>query len=120
MTFAPVRVMFDTNIFDQILEHPGTLELLNSLTERNLIVYGPSKFGGAIYGHGTGSVHIDHIMSSNPKDAEDALIGITADANADILVTNEKDLRKRIQAQKPALEVLCFDEFIVRMRSLES
>ena len=118
---GPVRVMLDTNVFDEVLDHPCTLQLLNGLTERNLIVIltthvqadeiaaipdakrerraaieavyaqlimteistsgaicGISKVGLSSLGDGSGSLCIGDIMRSNTRDAEDALIAITA------------------------------------------
>jgi hypothetical protein len=85
-------------------------------------LFGVSQFGGAIFGDGgTGPLQIGDIMTTNPADAEDALIAITAAVHADILVTNEvKKLPKRIKRKTDRLEVLPFEEFLERMRALKS
>jgi len=82
-------------------------------------IWGVSRFDRSMWGDGSGSLRIGDIMRSNPKDAEDALIAITAAASADIFVTAEtKELPNRIKAKGTALEVLSFEEFMARMRAL--
>lgn len=82
-------------------------------------VFGVSKWDQSMWGDGSGTLRISDIMRTNPKDAEDALIAITADANADIFVTAEtKDLPNRIKARGTALQVLGYEDFMARMRAL--
>ena len=82
-------------------------------------VWDVSKWNRSRWGDGAGGLRIGDIMRSNPEDAEDALIAITADANADVFVTAEtKDLPKRIRARGTALKVLDFSAFVAWMRAL--
>lgn len=93
-------------------------QLIKTVIPTDGMIWGVSKWGAGNWGDGSGDIRIGDIMTSNPEDAEDALIGITAAVNADILVANDKKLTKRLDAKKTALEVLCFDRFVERMRSV--
>jgi predicted nucleic acid-binding protein len=75
-------------------------------------------WGVTKWGQGTDELRIGDIMRSNPKDAQDALIAITAAAHADVLVTNEEALPRRIRAKGATLEVLNFAHFLERARAL--
>jgi predicted nucleic acid-binding protein len=81
-------------------------------------IWGTSKWGASKWGDGTGTLRISDIMTTNPKHAEDALIAITAGAEADLLVTEERDLPNKIKRKTDRPEVLTFAQFMERMRTL--
>jgi hypothetical protein len=81
-------------------------------------IWDVSKWDQAKWGDGNGTLRIGDIMTTNPKDAEDALIAITAAADADILVTDEHELPKRIKRKTDRPEVLTFAQFLEHMRAL--
>jgi hypothetical protein len=81
-------------------------------------IWGVSEWDNFKWGDGTGSLRIGDIMTTNPKDAQDALIAITAAADANILVTDEHDLPKKIKRKTDRPEVLTFAQFLERMRGL--
>jgi hypothetical protein len=84
-------------------------------------IWDVSKWGHAKFGDGAGgpsTLRIGDIMTTNPKDAQDALIAVTTGAAVDILVTDERTLPKRIQRNTDRPEVLTFAQFMERMRAL--
>jgi predicted nucleic acid-binding protein len=76
-----------------------------------------SKWGQATYGGGTGEIQFGDIRRTNPRDARDALIATTASSQADILVTGDSELTKRIRAKNPNLKVWTFASFLEHLRS---
>ncbi len=47
-----------------------------------------------------------------PPPSEDDLIAATAEAEADVLVTEDRELRERVEAKGSGLEVWCFDQLV--------
>ena len=75
-------------------------------------VIGVSRVGMARIGGGSRTgVAIDDLDSKGRKHRRDALIGVTAAGEADVLVTCERRLRTRMKAAGAPCEVWNFDEF---------
>jgi hypothetical protein len=74
-------------------------------------VWGTSIWGEFTWGGGSGDVKIDDIAHGNPKHNPDGLLVSTAAARADIFVTEETRLPKRIRRYNPKLRVASFSEF---------
>jgi hypothetical protein len=85
-------------------------------------IFGVSKFGQAKFGDGgtdPDSLRIGDIMTTNPKDAEDALIAVTAGAEVDVFITEEiGKFPNRIKRKTDRPEVLNVAQFLERVRSL--
>lgn len=85
-----------------------------SLTEISTsgAIWNVSRWGMSTWGNGKGPIKLEHIQKGNPKHSEDALIGATASACADVLVTGEvKKFRNKVNAQKTTLKVWTFTDF---------
>ena len=74
-------------------------------------IYGVSKYGRAKYGSGGSYSHKD-IHYNNPSDAEDAIIALTSLENAEVLVTEDRKLRKRIARLSASLKIWSFEDFV--------
>lgn len=59
---------------------------------------------------GANGVRFDVIEQGNPKHTGDALIGVAA-GRADVLVTNDKTLKKRVEFQATKLKVWSYEDF---------
>lgn len=92
--------------------------LTKTVVPTTAAIWDKSNWDESSWGAGVGTLRIEDIMKTNPNDAEDALIAVTADTHADIFVCNEKDLPNRIKGKGMALEVLPFGVFIERMKKL--
>jgi hypothetical protein len=86
------------------------LSVIASTVPTNGAIYGISKFGQATFGAGDGNLKIDDIRSEAFEHGADALIGTTAVAVADVLVTEDRRLAKRVMS-KSHLPVWLFSEF---------
>lgn len=82
------------------------------------IVWGVSSWKGAHWGDKADGQIINHIMKGKLADAEDALIAATAAKTADVLVTNDGRLRKRIRSSGSPLRVWTSEEFASWLQSL--
>lgn len=143
-----MKMMFDTNIYDKIIDIPGMVDRLNQLTKEGKLivlcthiqedelaripdekkrhaiaeisrkmvttsgaVWGISKWGQATWGPGgNNKVTIEAIRRAKPKKTRDALIGNTAERDADVLVTEDKGFGERMRKLKPSCEVWNFDK----------
>lgn len=74
-------------------------------------IWNVSRYGEATFGSGGGDLKIEDIQKGNPSHSEDALIATTAAAKADILVTDEGTLPKRIRTSGSKVKVWDFLEF---------
>jgi predicted nucleic acid-binding protein len=75
-------------------------------------IYGVSKYGDCTYGTGLQSgISIDDVKTSQGNQLEDALIATTASSHADILVTEDKRLRKRLDKIPIRCKVFSFADF---------
>ena len=55
---------------------------------------------------------------ANPHPSEDDMIAATAEAAADVLVTEDKDLRERVTAKGTGLDVWRFDQLVAFIDTL--
>jgi hypothetical protein len=60
----------------------------------------------------------DAIKKGNPRHTEDAMIGATALTDADILVTNDGDFRKKFEALGTNVRVMSSEEFAIYLAGL--
>jgi len=75
-------------------------------------VYGVSRYGGGRYGDGSWTgVSIDDLDTQSFRHRPDALIGVTAAGQADVFVTCDDRLRRRMRRAKAPCEVWDFDQF---------
>lgn len=75
-------------------------------------VIGVSRVGMARIGDGSRTgVAIDDLASKERKHRRDALIGVTAAGEADVLVTCERRLKRKMEAEGAPCKVWDFDEF---------
>jgi hypothetical protein len=82
-------------------------------------VWDGSKWGESLWGGGTGDIKIDNIAGGKPKQYADGLLVATAAAKADIFVTEETRLPRKIRQCRTKLKVKSFSEFYDFLRSLE-
>lgn len=87
----------------------ATLDVPGTVTATAGAAWNVSQWDQARWDEGTGDIVYTDIFKSNPRDIEDALIAITAASEADVLVTQEKTLPKRIAATGSKLVVWNFD-----------
>jgi predicted nucleic acid-binding protein len=73
--------------------------------------WGISRWDEARWG-GSGNIKFGDVVRANPSHSEDALIAMTADSDADVLVTEDKKLRVRVTARTSDLEVWNFDQLV--------
>lgn len=72
-----------------------------------------SDLGLACLGNGeAGGLHYEEIQKGNPQHIEDALIALAAAKEADILVTDDKRLGKKVKAAASTLQVWCFADLV--------
>ena len=155
-----LRVMLDSNIFDEIIKTPGLAGQLRSLTasgrldivvthvqedelagiqaaeKRRAIQQVPrrsiptavfvldvSRLGQARLGEGhEGGLEYDTLDGENPKRVRDAVIALTAAAEAEdveAFVTVDDRLARRVSAKAKTLKVWNFTEFRLRVTSDE-
>jgi hypothetical protein len=81
-------------------------------------VFGLSKFDGATFGGGAADVHIGDVATSAGQHMGDALIASSAAAEADVLVTEDRRLPKRVRLANSKLEVWNFEKFAAYVESL--
>ena len=75
-------------------------------------VLGVSRLGMARLGDGSWTgVGIDDLDSKGRKHRRDALIGVTAAGEADVFVTRERRLQRKMKAAGARCEIWDFDEF---------
>jgi len=141
-----MNIMFDTNIYDKIIDNLGMVDRLNQLTKEGKLVvlsthiqddelaripdekkrhaiaeisrkmvttsgavWGVSKWGKATWGPGgKGKINIEAIRKGNAEDTEDALIGTTAERDADVLVTEDNRFAERMKRLNPSCEIWNF------------
>ncbi len=84
-------------------------EIRRTVISTGAAVWDHSAWDGAKCDDGQEPVKITDIFRGNPKDIEDALIGATL-SDADVLVTQDKDLRTRART-KAGDRVWSIDDF---------
>ncbi len=114
-----IRVMFDSNAYDQILQHgdAGRIEaemfsvITTTAQEDELRQIAEPVRRAAL---------LDIFHSLHAATAEvaaewaasrDNLIGTAATEHCDLLVTDDRDLRETLAVQAPRLRVLTYDDF---------
>lgn len=91
---------------------------LQTVATRGFIL-GISALGGARLVDGSESgVSVDEAKTRGPGALHDALIATTASGEADVLVTEEADLTKKVKASRARCGVWSFGEFETFARSL--
>lgn len=114
-----LRVMFDSNAYDQILRHGDaeriTAEMFNVITmtaqeDELRQIADPARRAALLdifhaLHAATAEVSADWTVS------RDQLIGRTAAAYCDLLVTDDRGLRESLAAQAPQLRVLGYTDF---------
>jgi hypothetical protein len=72
-------------------------------------VYGVSKYGTATYGDGSASgISIDDVRSASKGHTRDALIATSASMHADVLVTDDGRLTRRLRSLSTKCDVWSF------------
>jgi hypothetical protein len=95
---------------DSVLSVPVTRTVTRGM------IWDVSQWDECTWGDDEGAEILDHVMNGNIVHAEDALIGATADAAADVLVTQERRLGNRLRAAGSQLPIWTFEEFAVWLR----
>lgn len=73
-------------------------------------VYGLSQYGAATYGDGSSSgISIEQVCSPSGRHIEDALIATSASQHAEVLVTVDGRLSRRLRSVKPRCYVWSFE-----------
>jgi hypothetical protein len=144
-----VKCLFDSMIYDRLVEDEGCRNLLIRRCEQGLVevlvthiqldqlqatpdaekralllamanairstriptdgaVWGLSKWGESKWGGGTADIKVDDIASGNLRHYADGLLVATAAAEADIFVTEETRLPKKIRRYQTNLRALSF------------
>lgn len=138
-----MRVMLDTNLFDGIVGTPGLVDRLNRLTRTGRLtlltspvqeqeladIADPSRrraaqrverqvvpTAEAPEGAGPSAAS----LMPSPKHWRDATIGATASALADLLVTEDAGLTRRLAAHPGSCRVVGFAAFLALVESLEA
>jgi predicted transport protein len=97
------------NISDE-QKKAGVLKIAVTWVLTSGAVYGTSKWGQATWGAGAGEVKIEDVRSDSAGHVADALIATTAAVEADVLVTEDRRLTKRVN-RVSHLPVWPFSEF---------
>ena len=118
------RLMLDTNIYDLIVARPGFaarlhhavraghVEILRTRVQDEEIARIPDAAKRAAMRSVPGRRIPTVSPAPGPWPAEDDMIAMTAAAGADVLVTEDKELRARVEATTPDLDVWGFDQLV--------
>ncbi len=138
-----MRVMLDTNVFDGIVGTAGLVDRLNRLTRtgRLAIITTPvqeqelAEIADQTHRRAVQRVERQVVPTSEapegagpsaaalmptPKHWRDATIGATASASADLLVTRDAGLTRRLAAHPGSCRVISFAAFLPLIESLEN
>ena len=75
-------------------------------------VYGVPKYDGGTYGDGSDSgISIDEVRIPSKGHTRDALIATSASKHADVLVTEDGRLARRLNSLTPRCEIWSFSDF---------
>lgn len=124
--------MLDTNVYDRIVARPGfTARLVRAVRSRQVeILRTPvqdqeiQRIPDAARRAAMQKVPFRRVPVSaaawraSPPPSEDDLIAATAEAEADVLVTEDKELRERVAATTSRLEAWCFDQLVAFIEAL--
>lgn len=81
-------------------------------------IYGVSKYGMARYGDGSETgISLSEARTQGRGRSRDALIATTAAGEADVLVTEDQTLAKRVRTSKAKCKVWSFSEFLSFVRT---
>jgi rRNA-processing protein FCF1 len=114
-----MRVMFDSNAYDQILAHGDAgrigAELFSVITtaaqeDELRQIADPARRAALLdIFHSLHAATAD--ISAGLDTSRDYLIGKAAAEHCDLLVTDDRELRESLAAQAPGLRVLTYDAF---------
>jgi hypothetical protein len=88
------------------------LEITTEIVPTSGAIFGVSAYGYSTHGDARDAeISIDDVMAGSPNDVHDALISSTASVHADVLVTEDKGLTKKLKRlnHKSNLKVWDFD-----------
>ena len=71
-----------------------------------------SKFGESKFGAGAGDVTADDVTTPARNHSEDALLAATAATEADVFVTEDDRLKRRIEAKNPRVQVWSYEGLV--------
>jgi hypothetical protein len=108
---------------DQVAATPNAgrrdalLAVYDALPKKDVLThggyYGISGYGQARYGDESGTgMSLSHVKTSGQGGAHDALIATTASGEADVLVTDDDQLTKKMRAKGAKCEVQTFQQFL--------
>ena len=118
------RLIFITNhvVRDELARTPNVgrrerlLAVYDALPKRDVPTHGGvsgiSKWGGFRWGDPS------HLKTSGRGALRDALIGMTAAGEADVLVTEDDDLKAKVRERVPILEVWSFQGLVAFVRQV--
>lgn len=96
-----------------LVKRGAVLRIPRRIVPTTEVVLGVSRFGLARFGSGeAGGVRYDDIQIGNPRHIEDALIGLAAAHEADVLVTDEDRLAKKVKVAATTLQVWNFARLV--------
>lgn len=114
-----IRVMFDSNAYDAILRH-GDAERIAAGMFSTVTTTAQEDELRQIADSGKRAALLEILHVLHPETAEasadwtasrDTIIGSTAAAHCDLLVTNDKGLRAMLAMKAPQLRVLSYADF---------
>ena len=82
------------------------------------MVWDVSRFDEGTFGDGAGDVCVSDLLTPAGNSAQDALITATSSYAADVLVTEDKRIPKRVRATNSKLAVWNFDRFKAYVEAL--
>ncbi|MSP50109.1 MAG: hypothetical protein EXQ95_12385 [Alphaproteobacteria bacterium] len=124
------RLMLDTNIYDLVVARAGFaarldravraghVEILRTPVQEDEIARIPDAIKRTAMRKVPGRKIPAVLPASGPLPSEDVLIAMTAAAEADVLVTEDRELREHIEATSPRLEIWPFDRLVRFIDSL--
>jgi len=118
-------------ILDQLTATPNEdrriklLAIYNSLPKEDVLTrgayYGISRYGQAKYADDSNTgMSLSQVKTSGKGGAHDALIAMTASGEADVLITDDSQLAKKMRKNGAACVVRTFQEFICFLREQHS
>lgn len=96
----------------------AVMEVAGTKVATSGAVWDLSKWDEATWGDGAGDVRVGDVATTAGNHMEDALIASTAAVEADVLVTNERRLPKRIWLAGSKLEVWNVEKFAAYVERL--
>jgi hypothetical protein len=86
------------------------------------MVWDVSRWDQSKLGGGAGKITVEDILTASRRHAEDALLAATASSHADVFVTEDQRLRKRMLAKNAQVRAWSYAEFVawVEAKHLEA